>query len=383
MARLSSSFARAGAAVGVIVGVVCVLSPPPATLGWHWFVLLTAAATAVWLTGLLLPAALPGWRVVAFAMYGALGALLDLVQPWGSGFVAGFMAVAAIALAVPLRPALLASVPVLALLGVAEAATSDHPLNALLNVLLGLGFFFAASAFAAAKRDASGRLEQLLGQVEATRVAREESAVLEERARLARELHDVLAHTLSGLTLQLEAARLLAQRTSTDPRVLEQLDLAQRSARNGVLEGKRAIAALRGEPLAGLTDLPQLVAAFSRDTGIPTSFTETGAVGTLGEDAGLALYRAAQESFSNVRKHAPASRAVSVRLDWGPSTVALTIRNTGAPGAGPGATGFGFGLSGMTERAAALDGSVSAGPTDDGFEVRVTLPVQSSLEPAP
>lgn len=381
MPRTSLSFVRAGAVVGVVVGVTCLLSPPPTALSWEGFVLLAVAAIALWLMGLLLPPALVAGRVLAFALCGAAGALLDLVQPWGSGFVAGFMAVAAIALAAPLRPALLASAPVLALLGIAEAATSEHPWNALLNILLGVGFFFAASAFAATKRDAMARVEQLLQQEEATRRAREESAVLEERARLARELHDVLAHTLSGLTLQLEAARLLAQRTSTDPRVLEQLDLAQRSARNGVVEGKRAIAALRGEPLAGLADLPELVAGFSRDTGIPTTLSEIGDARALTGDAGLALYRTAQESLSNVRKHAPTSRAVSVDLQWSRNTVVLTIRNVGGVSTGP--AGSGFGLSGMTERATALGGTITAKPTEGGFEVCVSLPVLAALEPAP
>ncbi|ANF30735.1 hypothetical protein A0130_02710 [Leifsonia xyli] len=377
---LTFSFTQLGAAVAGVVAAVCLLSEPPQSVPRELFVLVVLLSAGIWTPALLLPTSLMRWRVAGFALYGLAGAVLDLWQPWGPGFVAGFVAVSAIALSMPPRPALLASIPVLVLVAAAEAVTSDHPWNALLNIVLGLLFFFAASSFAALKRDATVRAEQLLRQEAETRKARDDAAALGERARLARELHDVLAHTLSGLSLQLEAARLLGERTHTDPRVLEQLALAQKSARDGVAEGKRAIAALRGEALANLADLPTLVTSFSRDTGIPARLHQSGEPVAVDGDIGLAVFRTVQESLSNVRKHAADSRSVAIELRWSPDEVVVSVRNAGSAPSEMLATGFG--LSGLAERAQALGGEFTGGPTEDGFETSCSLPLSRTEVPA-
>lgn len=389
---VKAAIRRVAVLVGLVLALSCVLTDRPARLPVGLFLSLVVAALAIWTAAVLLPARLVAARAVAFVVFGVCGGLLDLVQPWGPGFVAGFLAVAALGLSLPLRPAAALAVPVLIVVGAAEAATSDHPANSLLNVGLGLAFFFAASSYAATNREASDRAARLLESQTQTRQAQDRAAALAERARLARELHDVLAHTLSGLNLQLEAARLLALRSGADPQVLQQIELAQRSARTGVADGKRAIAALRGRPLSGTADLPALVADFQRDSGIRCAFTEAGAPEPLSPESSLALYRAAQESLSNVRRHARSAQRVRVELCWEPGRVALRVTDDGAgpavdspvdPAVDPlvdpaVATGDalvpGFGLSGLAERAAILGGTFTAGAGTNGFTTTITLP---------
>src|SRR5881398_762640 len=133
---------------------------------------------------------------VAAVVTGLAGAALSLVQPNGSGFVIGYTAVAALALRLPRRTAFAAGAIVLVAVGYAVAVRSARPLTAAIGVALGAGFTYAAGAFAAISREARETAEALLAQEAATRAAREQAAAFAERTRLARELHDVLAHTL-------------------------------------------------------------------------------------------------------------------------------------------------------------------------------------------
>ncbi|WP_433206588.1 sensor histidine kinase [Dactylosporangium sp. CS-047395] len=190
------------------------------------------------------------------------------------------------------------------------------------------------------------------------------AAALAERARLAREIHDVLAHSLSALSLQLEtAAALLERDRAADAAVI--VDRAGRLARDGLTETRRAVSALRGDPVP----LPELLRELTADH----EFALVGTARELSAETGLALYRTAQEALTNVRKHAPGS-AVAVRLEYGAADVRLTVRNHGP--AGPPTTGLssGYGLTGLRERAELAGGSFSAGPTDDGWLVDVRMP---------
>ncbi len=130
--------------------------------------------------------------------------------------------------------------------------------------------------------------------------------MLAERQRLAREMHDVLAHSLSGLALQLEGARLRASRHD-DPDLVEALERAHHLARSGIEEARRAIGMLRDDELPGPERLAGLVAEFERDTGIPATITVDGDSHALDTDARLTLFRTAQEALTNVRKHARAA----------------------------------------------------------------------------
>ncbi|WP_030342928.1 sensor histidine kinase [Streptomyces sp. NRRL S-1022] len=217
--------------------------------------------------------------------------------------------------------------------------------------------------------EARGNAQRLLAQERAARTAEAESAALAERARIAREIHDVLAHSLSAQLVHLEAARLLIENGAERERILERVVAARGMARDGLAETRQALSALRGE----LTPLEDFL------TGLVSSadgaeVTVTGERRPLPAEASQAVRRVAQEALTNVRKHAQGAR-VAVRLDYGEHEVTLNVRDSGGrPGELDGAGG-GYGLLGMRERAELLGGSLDARPDDEGFVVTLKVPV--------
>ncbi|HEY6891130.1 MAG TPA: histidine kinase [Solirubrobacter sp.] len=209
----------------------------------------------------------------------------------------------------------------------------------------------------------SRRAEELVEELRESRAAHAESAALAERGRVARELHDVLAHSLSALALQLEGSRLLARDRGADPEVIEGLERAHHLAVSGLTEARQAISALRGDDLPALEDLA--------GTFPGAQLTITGTPREASSEARLALYRTAQEALTNVRRHS-ASERVELRLDYEEDGTTLTVQDHGA--AAPVIGGRGYGLTGMRERAELLGGRLNAGPTDDGFRVELWLP---------
>ncbi|MEU6200614.1 histidine kinase [Streptomyces sp. NPDC047061] len=217
--------------------------------------------------------------------------------------------------------------------------------------------------------EARGSAQRLLAQERAARAAEAESAALVERARIAREIHDVLAHSLSAQMVHLEAARLLIERGADREQILERVVAARGMARDGLAETRQALSALRGE-LTPLEDfLTELVGATDG-----AEVTVTGERRTLPAEASQTVRRVAQEALTNVRKHAHGAK-VRVRLDYNEHEVTLNVRDSGGrPGELTGAGG-GYGLLGMRERAELLGGSLEAGRDDEGFEVRLRVPV--------
>ncbi|MGY5011708.1 sensor histidine kinase [Streptomyces sp. 900105755] len=217
--------------------------------------------------------------------------------------------------------------------------------------------------------EARGSAQRLLAQERAARAAEAESAALAERARIAREIHDVLAHSLSAQMVHLEAARLLIERGADRDQILERVVAARGMARDGLAETRQALSALRGE-LTPLEDfLTELVGSTDG-----AEVTVTGERRSLPAEASQTVRRVAQEALTNVRKHAHGAK-VQVRLDYSEHEVALNVRDSGGrPGELSGAGG-GYGLLGMRERAELLGGSLEAGRDDEGFEVRLRVPV--------
>ncbi|MCG7206262.1 sensor histidine kinase [Streptomyces arenae] len=217
--------------------------------------------------------------------------------------------------------------------------------------------------------EARGHAQRLLAQERAARAAEAESAALAERARIAREIHDVLAHSLSAQMVHLEAARLLIERGADREQILERVVAARGMARDGLAETRQALSALRGE-LTPLEDfLTELVGSADG-----AEVTVTGERRALPAEASQTVRRVAQEALTNVRKHAHGAK-VRVRLDYGEHDVTLNVRDSGGrPGELTGA-GSGYGLLGMRERAELLGGSLEAARDDEGFEVRLRVPV--------
>ncbi|WP_369249669.1 sensor histidine kinase [Streptomyces sp. R41] len=217
--------------------------------------------------------------------------------------------------------------------------------------------------------EARGSAQRLLAQERAARVAEAESAALAERTRIAREIHDVLAHSLSAQLVHLEAARLLIERGADRQTILERVVAARGMAREGLAETRQALSALRGE-MSPLEDfLSELVA-----TADGADVTVTGARQALPAEASQAVRRVAQEALTNARKHAPGAK-VHVRLAYGEHEVTLDVRDSGGPPGELSGSGAGYGLLGMRERAELLGGSLDAGPDEEGFVVTLKVPV--------
>jgi signal transduction histidine kinase len=258
---------------------------------------------------------------------------------------------------------------------VAWLASGRAPVVGIVLNDFGILAFFLLSLFARRLQESNQRAELLLAELEQTRAAQAQAAALAERQRVAREMHDVLAHTLSGLVLNLETARLLASQTGTGPQVGDAIDRARRLAKTGLAEARRAIGMLRGDALPGPERLADLAAGFSIDTGVPCHVATTGSSERdLGTDGRLTLYRVTQEALTNIRKHAHANR-VEICLAYEPAGIKLTIEDFESCRERPGpAGGTGYGLTGMKERAELLGGTLTAGLTDHGFLVELWVP---------
>lgn len=221
--------------------------------------------------------------------------------------------------------------------------------------------------------EARGSALRLLAQERAARAAEAESAALAERARIAREIHDVLAHSLSAQLVHLEAARLLIERDADRQQILDRVVAARGMARDGLTETRQALSALRGE----LTPLEDFLARLVDTVEGAAEVSITGDRRALPAEASQAVRRVAQEALTNARKHAPGAR-VRMRLEYGAREVMLDVRDSGGS---PGSTGEltgaggGYGLLGMRERAELLGGSLSAGPGEEGFVVTLRVPV--------
>ncbi len=214
-------------------------------------------------------------------------------------------------------------------------------------------------------------------ELAASRAAVAEAATAAERGRLAREMHDVLAHSLSALALQLETTRLLARNRGVDGEVTRALDQAHHLAATGLEDARRAIATERGDALPGPERIGLLADAFGEQSGLPIAVEVHGEPRELRPEARLAVYRTAQEALTNVRRHATPER-VEVRLDYLPQSMVLVVEDHAPAGTPPpvalGAAASGYGLTGMRERAELLGGQLLAEPTGDGFRVELRLP---------
>src|SRR4051812_18017460 len=232
------------------------------------------------------------------------------------------------------------------------------------------------------ERRRQAELEALTRHLEAERDLRERAAVAEERGRIARELHDVVAHALSVIAIQADAAEAALDR---DPdRSRRPLDAIRSESRRALAEMRRLLGVLRtpeGEPenapQPGLGELSALVAR-ARAAGLPVELRESGPRHPLPASLDLSAYRIVQEALTNVARHAPGART-TVALDWGDGALGITVRDLGA-GAGASVNGNGHGgghgLVGMRERARIHGGTVEAQPVaGGGFEVRASLPL--------
>jgi signal transduction histidine kinase len=218
------------------------------------------------------------------------------------------------------------------------------------------------------------REQELIGQLRAAQAGLAERSRAEERNRIARDLHDVIAHSLTVSLLHISSARLaLSESPEEAARALSE---AERLGRQSLDEVRSIVSLTRSgdarpsslAPVPGLKGLDELVQSF-RSVGADVTFERSGDLASVPATAGTTLYRIAQEAFTNAAKHAPGC-ALSVRVVGANGRVELTIDSDGAPGRGQG-----MGLETMSERAQAVGGMCTAGPVGDGWRVHAWVPV--------
>ncbi|WP_290805469.1 sensor histidine kinase [Herbiconiux sp.] len=291
-----------------------------------------------------------------------------------------------------------------------DSTMSQFVAIGLISIITNLLYFGSAYVFGNAMW-ASARQRRLLEQrsleLEREREVSSLQAVALERVRIARELHDVVAHHVSVMGLQAGAARRMLAKsvpdsaTGTapaapapaplDPRVVESLGAIESNAREAVDELHRMLATLRrsdddeasrSTSTRGLAQLPELIEE-SRAGGLVVELDTVGASVAVPAVVGLSIYRITQESLTNVRKHAGARATAEVRLRYLPDAVELEITDTGVGRslATP-TSAHGLGHVGMRERVTAVGGTLEVGPKPrGGYRVRARLPLAPVSDP--
>lgn len=265
---------------------------------------------------------------------------------------------------------------------------ADSPVAGLTSSAWGLAFVLVALLAIVLAACAFGQL--LAARANAVRVERThavEYAVANERAAIAREMHDVAAHSLAVIVRQAEAGGYVA---STAPeRAAEALRVVADTGREALVDMRGVLATLRAPAeqrpaelgdaaprtgsVRGLAAVPDLLAGVRR-AGLTVQVDRTGEEVALPTAADLAAYRVLQESLTNCLKHAGPGTRVAVRLDWTGAALIIDVRDDGGGGA-PAVPGAGLGLAGLNERLATVRGELSAGPdAAGGFAVRARIP---------
>jgi signal transduction histidine kinase len=230
-------------------------------------------------------------------------------------------------------------------------------------------------------------LEERARQLEQRQADETRRAAARERTRIARELHDVVAHHVGVIAIQAGAARTSAQSGSaTTSSAVAALSAIESAARTALTELSHIVGVLRSdtapelEPQPRLEDLPRLVATVRR-SGVDVDLRVEGKARPLPAVVELSAYRVVQEALTNVLKHT-AQAAATVVVTYEPQLVTLRVTDTGPALRSPSHTGPGHGILGMTERAAAAGGTMTAGPLPNGgFEVGAVLPAPLDAPP--
>ncbi|MCP2328722.1 signal transduction histidine kinase [Hamadaea flava] len=262
-----------------------------------------------------------------------------------------------------------------------QAFVHQQTLELALVVLLALALGYALGEAARSRQAHVRTLEQRASDLEREHRQRVELAAADERARIGRELHDVIAHSLSVIVVQAQAA--LAAQHRRPERTAQAVREVITVGRDSLAEMRRLIGAFGPEPdtrdrLAspvGVAALPALIERI-RAAGVPVQYSLDGALAELPAGVDASVYRIVQEALTNTLKHAGAGATARVRLATGPEYVEVEVTDDGTgPPAGPD-TDDGNGLRGIAERVHLLGGTLTVGPNPcGGFLVRTRLPV--------
>ena|GEM_PF-296780 len=343
----------------------------------------------------------PAAQVAVIAVIGGCAVALAVWQPHGLAEVAAAMGVWIAAVRLPPVPAVIGAGAITAALAIAVGLTEQPAAQSAITAVLLCLLLAVTGQFIRRGRESQDQTEVLLAQLQDAREAEAAAAALAERGRIAGELHDVLAHSLSGLAIQLQGARKLAGREAVSDQLRAAIDRSAELTKAGLADARQAVSALRGEQLPTVEQLSTLVEDFRRDTGTEATLRIDGTARPLPAEASLALFRGTQEALTNITRYAPGA-TTAVTVTYQPGRTLVTIEDhiclagtdpspvpAGDSGATPAAepdlaraaepgllagAGGGHGLTAMRERAQRAGGTARAGPTDDGWLVELEVP---------
>jgi len=321
-------------------------------------------------------------QAAVILVIGGCGIALAVLQPHGPVEIAASMGVWIAAVRLPAVPAAAAAGTITAALATAVGLTEQPAAQSAITAVLLCLLLAVTGQFIRRGRESQDRAEVLLAQLQDAQEAEAAAAALAERSRIAGELHDVLAHSLSGLAIQLQGARKLAGREGASDNLRAAIERSAELTKAGLADARQAVGALRGEQLPTVAQLGTLVEDFRRDTGIDAKLRIDGTSRPLAVEASLALFRGTQEALTNVSRYAPGA-TTAVTVSYQADRTLVTIEDhIGAPEAGTPAprsglladAGGGHGLTAMRERAQRAGGTARAGPTADGWLVELEVP---------
>jgi len=370
--------------VGLVVVVITVslARPSPATGGPRGtaIAVMLGVCAAAWITWILSQRR-DGLMTGSLVVMGAAGGVLAGLSPASPAVAVGCVAVFAAG----------ARLSTVVSLGITAGTVAGFLATGLVVGIPTAELLGYAWAFVGLWTIALTRNEFLVRAVSAERTlvetrraweAETQAAALAERARIARDLHDVLAHSLAAVSVNLQAAEgLLTSGTlpEDNPELVKAIECVNRAGnltRDGLAAAKRAVLALRDDAAPLPEQLASLAGQFRTADDPAVHLEVSGEARPIPAEASVAVYRTAQEALTNARKHAP-GQPVTLRLGYDPDQITLSVVNPVPPehAERPLAdTGGGFGLVGLRERAALAGGTFEAGPDAGNWQVRLRIP---------
>jgi signal transduction histidine kinase len=360
------SIARPGPGGGGALGPAIAATLGLSAAGWIvWMV----AGARVWLT------------YVGLAVMSAAGGVLAALSPNSPAVAVGCMATFSAGARMRTAASLTVMLRTLAAFLVAGAVVKD-PTATLVGYSLAFLGLWTVGLTRRAYSERAEHAERMLTETRRTREAETQAAALAERARIAREIHDVLAHSLAAVSVNLQAAEglLAAGALPADnpelAKAIECIDRAGTLTREGLAAVSRAVLALRDNAAPLPEQVSSLAEQFGVDGDTAVDFTVTGEARPVSAEASLAVYRTAQEGLTNARKHAP-GQPVTLRLGFEPGQITVSVVNPLSPQRAQGLladTGAGYGLVGLRERAEQAGGEFDAGPEEGNWHVDLRIP---------
>jgi signal transduction histidine kinase len=312
-------------------------------------------------------------QTTIIGLMGAAGVAIAGLQPKGATEAASGVAVFFALARLPIRIGVVLGGAVTAALAIVTALAGGSS-SAVAAAILLAALLGGVAVFLKQSRESEQRTEVLLAQLQDARDEQARAAAVAERGRIAGELHDVLAHSLSGAAIQLQGARKLADRDHATPAVSAAIDRASELVKAGLANARQAVGALRGDALPTVAQLPALVESYKADLDLDVTLRIEGEARTLPADPSLALYRGAQEALTNVARYAP-SACTTVTVRYEPHCTRLSVDNGLSPTPPRRGLGGGQGLAGLRERIEQAGGTMAAGPTGEGWRVDIEVPI--------